>query len=209
MYKRLKNLNFLGFLLPFVRILHKPLFTLKSEYSEFCINLICSCNNSSLHIIYDKSLPDEQVLFKKGNKTNGTIPGNHTTSGWNSNTITLEVNKAGSTITCAASNYGTTTINQNTLIEIDLDDYSWGYLFRGKTQYGYCAQSQPKSYYQNIYFSGKGPLKAEAIISKQNNNMLEILNDGLYANIDLAIEEYTSDEIQEIIKEINEAVTSP
>ena len=39
--------------------------------------------------------------------------------------------------------------------------------------------------------------------------MLEILNDGLYANIDLAIEEYTSDEIQEIIKEINEAVTSP
>ena len=160
-------------------------------------------------LIYDKSLPDEQVLFKKGNKTNGTIPGNHTTSGWNSNTITLEVNKAGSTITCAASNYGTTIINQNTLIEIDLDDYSWGYLFRGKTQYGYCAQSQPKSYYQNIYFSGKGPLKAEAIISKQNNNMLEILNDGLYANIDLAIEEYTSDEIQEIIKEINEAVTSP
>ena len=160
-------------------------------------------------LIYDKSLPDEQILFKKGNKTNGTIPGNHTTSGWNSNTITLEVNKAGSTITCAASNYGTTTINQNTLIEIDLDDYSWGYLFRGKTQYGYCAQSQSKSYYQNIYFSGKGPLKAEAIISKQNNNMLEILNDGLYANIDLAIEEYTSDEIQEIIKEINEAVTSP
>lgn len=160
-------------------------------------------------LIYDKSLPDEQVLFKKGNKTNGTIPGNHTTSGWNSNTITLEVNKAGSTITCAASNYGTTTINQNTLIEIDLDDYSWGYLFRGKAQYGYCAQSQPKSYYQNIYFSGKGPLKAEAIISKQDNNMLEILNDGLYANIDLAIEEYTSDEIQEIIKEINEAVTSP
>ena len=160
-------------------------------------------------LIYDKSLPDEQVLFKKGNKINGTIPGNHTTSGWNSNTITLEVNKAGSTITCAASNYGTTTINQNTLIEIDLDDYSWGYLFRGKTQYGYCAQSQPKSYYQNIYFSSKGPLKAEAIISKQNNNMLEILNDGLYANIDLAIEEYTSDEIQEIIKEINKAVTSP
>lgn len=160
-------------------------------------------------LIYDKSLPDEQVLFKKGNKTNGTIPGNHTTSGWSSNTITLEVNKAGSTITCAASNYGTTAINQNTLIEIDLDNYSWGYLFRGKTQYGYCAQSQPKSYYQNIYFSGKGPLKAEAIISKQDNNMLEILNDGLYANIDLAIEEYTSDEIQEIIKEINEAVTSP
>ena len=61
----------------------------------------------------------------------------------------------------------------------------------------------------DIYFSGKGPLKAEAIISKQDNNMLEILNDGLYANIDLAIEEYTSDEIQEIIKEINEAVTSP
>lgn len=159
-------------------------------------------------LIYDKSLPDEQILFTKGNKTNGTIPGNHNTNGWSSNTITLEVNKAGSTITCAASNYGEYVINQNTLIEINLDNYSWGYLFRGKTQYGYCAQSQPKSYYQDIYFSGKGPLKADAIISKKENNMLEVLNDGLYANIDLAIEEYTSDEIQEIINEINEVVTS-
>lgn len=159
-------------------------------------------------LIYDKSLPDEQVLFTKGNKTNGTIPGNHSTSSWSSNTITLEVNKAGSTITCATSNYGEDVINQNTLIEINLDNYSWGYLFRGKTQYGYCAQSQPKSYYQDIYFSGKGPLKADAIISKKENNMLEVLNDGLYANINLAIEEYTSEEIQEIINEINEAVTS-
>lgn len=156
-------------------------------------------------LVYDKSLPDEQVLFTKGNKTNGTIPGNHSTGGWNSNTITLEVNKAGSTITCAASDYGSTVINQKTLIEIDLDNYTWGYLFRGKTQYGYCAQSQPNSYYQNIYFNGKGPLKAETIISPDKDNKLEARSNGLYVSNttgDTHIP-YTDYEIKQIVDEIN------
>lgn len=131
-------------------------------------------------LVYDKDLPDEQVLFTKGNKANGAIPGNHSTSNWDSNTITVEVNKAGSTVTCATSNYGSTIINQDTLIEIDLDSYEWGYLFRGKTQYGYCAQSQPNSYYLDIYFKGKGPLKAEAIISPDEGNSLIVKNNGLY-----------------------------
>lgn len=155
-------------------------------------------------LIYDKSLPDEQVLFTKGNKANGTIPGNHTTGGWSSNTITLEVNKAGSTITCAASNYGSTDIVQSTLIEINLDNYSWGKLFRGKVQYGYCTQSQPKSYFQNIYFNGKGPLKGEVIISPDKDNNLELRDNGLYVSDtggDTHIP-YTDYEIELIVEEI-------
>lgn len=155
-------------------------------------------------LIYDKSLPDEQVLFTKGNKVNGTIPGNHTTGGWSSNTITLEVNKAGSTITCAASNYSSTDIVQTTLIEINLDNYSWGKLFRGKVQYGYCTQSQPKSYFQNIYFNGKGPLKGEVIISPDKDNNLELRDNGLYVSDtggDTHIP-YTDYEIELIVEEI-------
>lgn len=155
-------------------------------------------------LIYDKSLPDEQILFIKGNKANGTIPGNHTTGGWSSNTITLEVNKAGSTITCTASNYGSTDIVQSTLIEINLDNYSWGKLFRGKVQYGYCTQSQPKSYFQNIYFNGKGPLKGEVIISPDKDNNLELRDNGLYVSDtggDTHIP-YTDYEIELIVEEI-------
>lgn len=133
-------------------------------------------------LVYDKSLPDQQVLFTKGNKENGTIPGNHSTGGWSGATITLEVNKAGSTITCAASNYNSTEINPDTLIEIDLDDYSWGHLFRGKVQYGYCNQSQANSYFKDIYFSGKGPLKATALLSMEQGNGLVIKDDGLYVD---------------------------
>ena len=131
-------------------------------------------------LVYDKSLPDEQVLFTKGNKAGGTIPGNHSTGGWSGSTITVEVNKAGATVTCAASNYGSSNIKQDTIIEINLDDYSWGYLFRGKVQYGYCAQSQPNSYYQEIYFKGKGPLKGNVIISPDTGNSLELRANGLY-----------------------------
>lgn len=149
-------------------------------------------------LVYDKDLPDENVLFTRGNQGNKTVPGNHSTSGWNGATITLEVAKSGSIITCAASNYNSTTINPDTTIRIDLDDYEWGDLFRGKVQYGYCAQSQPKSYFQNIYFDGKGPLKGSVRISQEEGNGLVLKEDGLYASG----EKYTDQEIYDAVAEI-------
>lgn len=136
-------------------------------------------------LVYNKSLPGQEVLFRKGNRENGTIPGNHTTGNWNGASITVEVNKVGAIITCATSDYNSTEINQDTLIEIDLDNYEWGHLFRGKVQYGYCAQSQASSYYQDIYFYGKGPLKGYAILSPNINNALEAREDGLYVSKNL------------------------
>ena len=149
-------------------------------------------------LVYDKNLPDESVLFTKGNKPDGDIPGNHNTNAWDGYTITLEVNKSGSIITCATSDYNSATINISTLIEIDLDDYSWGSLFRDKVQYGYCTQSQPNTYFEDIYFSGKGPLKGDVLISSEEGNGLTLKEDGLYASG----EKYTDQEIYDAVAEI-------
>lgn len=131
-------------------------------------------------LVYNKSLPNEQVLFTQGNQPGGTVPSNAPSGGWNNATIRVEVNKTANTIICATSNYNTNEINANTLIKIDLDDYAWGKLFREKVQYGYSTQSQPYSFFQDIYFSGKGPLTAEVNVSNEADNALEVKDDGLY-----------------------------
>jgi hypothetical protein len=92
----------------------------------------------------------------------------------------MEVSKAGNAVECSISNWGSLDINLNTIINIDLHDYSWGHLFTGRVQYGYCNQSQANSYFTDIYFSGKGPLKANIILSPDENNGLEIRDNGLY-----------------------------
>lgn len=158
--------------------------------------------NFTYAIVYNRELNGEQIV-----KT-GTMSSGHTTGAWSGNYITMEVSKAANAIECSISDWGSLDINLNTVINIDLNDYSWGQYFTGRVQYGYCNQSQPNSYFTDIYFSGKGPLKADVFISEKENNMIQVLEDGLYTNIDLAVEEYTSEEIQEIIKEINGKVAS-
>lgn len=125
-------------------------------------------------LVYNKSLSGETIIKK------GTMSSGHNTGGWNGNFITMEVSKAGSAVECSISNWGSYNINLGTAMSIDLDDYSWGYLFRDRVQYGYCNQSQAKSYFTDIYFSGKGPLKADVIISPDEDNGLEIRENGLY-----------------------------
>jgi hypothetical protein len=125
-------------------------------------------------LVYNKSLAGEQLIKK------GTMSSGHNKGGWNGNFITMEVSKAGSAVECSISNWGAYNINLGTTISIDLDDYSWGHLFRERVQYGYCNQSQAKSYFTDIYFSGKGPLKADIIISPDEDNGLEIRENGLY-----------------------------
>ena len=158
-------------------------------------------------LVYNKSLSGEQII-KTGKMSSG-----HSTSGWNNNYITMEVTKAGTAIECSISNWGSLDININTVITIDLNNYSWGKYFAGRVQYGYCNQSQAKSYFTDIYFNGKGPLKAEVILSTDEGNSLEIRDNGLYCGGDnRKCEEYTKVEIQEIVDEINNRLgtyTSP
>lgn len=125
-------------------------------------------------LVYNKSLSGEQIV-KTGKMSSG-----HSTAGWNSNYITMEVSKSGSAVECSISNWNSLDINLSTVISIDLNDYTWGHYFKDKVSYGYCNQSQPKSYFTDIYFGGKGPLKATAIISPDDGNSLEIRDNGLY-----------------------------
>lgn len=127
-------------------------------------------------LVYNRDLAGQQII-KTGTMSNG-----HTTGGWSGSYITMEVSKAGSTVECSISDWNSLDINLSTIMTIDLNDYSWGYLFKGRVQYGYCNQSQPNSYFTDIYFNGKGPLKAEVILSPDNGNALEIRDNGLYCS---------------------------
>lgn len=125
-------------------------------------------------LVYNRGLSGQQIV------ATGTMSNGHTTTGWSNNFITMEVSKAGSTVECSISDWGSLDINLSTTISIDLHDYSWGHYFTGRVQYGYCNQSQPNSYFTDIYFSGKGPIKAEVIISPDDGNGLELRDNGLY-----------------------------
>ena len=140
-------------------------------------------NANGYYLYYDYMLPDEQLIASCGNLPGGIKPLYwNKTRGWNqvTNGITMQVSKAGSTIECACSNWNEKDINPKTTIIIDLDDYPWGYMFKGRVRYGYCNQSQAQSYFTDIYFSGKGPLKGNVILSPDDNNGLEIRDNGLY-----------------------------
>ena len=138
-------------------------------------------------LVYDYMLPDQQILFKAGNGTGGTVPSGSGSSGWNKygNGITITVTKNKNLITATCSNWNSTTLNENTKIRIDLNNYSWGYLFQGPVRYGYCNHSQASSFFQNIDFVSLNQASANLLIasvkiSKETDNCLKKLSDGLY-----------------------------
>lgn len=138
-------------------------------------------------LVYDFYLPDQQILFKSGNGPGGTAPTNNGSSGWNkiSNGITVQVTKFKNIITATCSNWNSTVLNENTKITIDLNDYSWGHLFKGAVRYGYCNISQPDSFFQNISFLSDNSASTEKFlatvkVSKESNNIVNIKEDGIY-----------------------------
>ena len=171
-------------------------------------------NSNGYYLYYNYMLPNQVLIASCGNVPNGTIPQywNHY-SGWSTvpNGITMEVSKAGSTVEVTVSNWNETTLNPNTTILINLNDYSWGYLFKDKVQYGYCNQSQAYSYFTEISFSGKGPLKASTLLSSDEGNKIEIRNNGIYcggSEENVIHETYTVQEILELAQEINTLLKS-
>ena len=156
-------------------------------------------------LVYNKSLSGEQTI------RTGVMGSGHSTGGWNNSYITMEVSKAGSTVECSISNWNSLTINPNTVMSVDLNNYSWGHYFTGKVQYGYCNQSQAKSYFTDIYFQGKGPLKGSVIISTDEGNALELRDNGLYCGGGggSSCEEATKEQIEQMIKEIWSSIDWP
>ena len=143
---------------------------------------------NSWRLIYDYSLPDSQVLFNIGNNPNGGVrPSGYSSGGWNSitNGITVRVTKHKNIITATCSNWNSKTINEDTKITIDLNDYSWGHLFQGSVRYGYCNESQAYSFFQDIDFlsdnqASSSLLIASVKISEEPNNGVIEKDDGIY-----------------------------
>lgn len=143
---------------------------------------------NSWKMIYDYMLPDEQVLFNIGNNPGGGVqPSGYSSKGWNgiSNGITVQVTKYKNLVTATCSNWNSKDLNENTKISIDLNDYSWGYLFQGPVRYGYCNFSQAYSFFQDIEFISKNQatsssLVASVKISEEDNNGIVEKEDGIY-----------------------------
>ena len=152
-------------------------------------------------LVYNRNLSGEQIVKI------GTMSSGHSSGGWSGNYITMEVAKAGNAVECSISNWNSLIINPGTVINIDLNDYSWGHYFTDKVQYGYCNQSQAGSYFTNIHFEGKGPLKANAIISSAEGNGLELREDGLYHKN--TSEEIDKEQITQMIIEIWDLLNAP
>ena len=143
---------------------------------------------NSWKMIYDYMLPDEQVLFNIGNNPGGGVqPSGYSSGGWNkiSNGITIQVTKYKNLVTAICSNWNSKDLNENTKISINLNDYSWGYLFQGPVRYGYCNLSQAYSFFQDIEFISENQatsssLVASVKISKEDNNGIVEKKDGIY-----------------------------
>lgn len=139
-------------------------------------------------LVYDFYLPDQEVLFRAGNGPNGTTPSNAGSSGWNrlGGGITVRTTKHKNIITAACSNWNSDAgINEDTMITIDLNDYSWGHLFQGAVRYGYCNISQANSFFQDIDFHSENAASASKFlavvkVSDKANNAVTVEEDGLY-----------------------------
>ena len=155
------------------------------------LSAICSRRGTTIldwALVYDYMLPDQQILFRCGNGTNGTVPTDSGSSGWNnySDGITVTIIKNKNLITATCSDWNSNILNENTKISIDLNDYSWGYLFQGLVRYGYCNYSQQNSFFQNINFASINHASANLLIasvkiSQEANNEIIEKDDGIYA----------------------------
>ena len=143
---------------------------------------------NSWKMIYDYMLPDQQVLFNIGNNPGGGVqPSGYSSGGWNGipNGITIQVTKYKNLVTATCSNWNSKDLNENTKISIDLNDYSWGYLFQGPVRYGYCNFSQAYSFFQDIEFLSENQATSSSFIasvkiSEEDNNGIVEKEDGIY-----------------------------
>ena len=146
--------------------------------------------NCRVGIVYNLQLPG-QTLITNYNITNAN-------SGWNlySEGITLYITKVKNEIHVYTTAWGSQ--NNNTSIQdashmnfvqnlaIDLDDYSWGHLFKQKVRYGYGNLGQPNSVFDKVFFYSSDMTMpnihvANIKISQDEHNAISVKEDGIYA----------------------------
>ncbi len=111
----------------------------------------------------------------------------NTSGAWNSvpNGIFVEVKKYGNQVSVCCSQFNSTELDESMRLNIDLSTYSFGHLFNGPVQYGYCNISQKLSYFQNVsfvssYVATSTIALASVKISNDPLNCLEARQDGLW-----------------------------
>lgn len=131
-----------------------------------------------LAIWYDYYLPDQQRIAYKSIGGNG---------GWSavSTGITLKVEKHKNMVSVICSRWNSLTLDEAMRIDIDLDNYTWGWLFSGFSHYGYCNCSQAYSFFQNIKFTSSNSASstevvASVVLSDDPLNGLSVQKDGLF-----------------------------
>lgn len=131
-----------------------------------------------LAIWYDYYLPDQQRIAYKSIGGNG---------GWSSipTGLTLKVEKHKNMVSVICSRWNSLTLDESMRIDIDLDDYTWGWMFSEFAHYGYCNCSQANSFFQNINFTSSNnasstEVVASVVLSDDPLNGLSIYKDGLF-----------------------------
>ena len=169
-------------------------FVFDNNNKPHTLSIICDSGGFSYRwaLIYDYCLPDQQVVAAS------TAP-NNIPSKWQNNFITINVTKHKNLITCTCTDWNGTTLNENTKISVDLNNYSWGDLFNKSVRYGYCNQSQAYSYFKDISFESKNSASSKILfanvkLSSEENNQIILKEDGLYIddkiNIDISQENH-------------------
>ena len=144
--------------------------------------------NYKFGLFYDFCNPDMQLI------NNYNILNCPTT--WQDNFIYLYINKNFNNISISITDWNKEldyiSINDIDLndfqytYDIDLDNYSFGYLFDNIVKYGYGVVSQAYPYYENILFYSdnyqeSNAKQANVKISQESGNSLILKSDGLYA----------------------------
>lgn len=74
--------------------------------------------------------------------------------GWSSRTTRVKVQRDGDVFKVWASPWNSEVVDENSLIEINLDDYPALAALKGEASYGYHTHSQRNSTYRNVQFEG-------------------------------------------------------
>lgn len=142
--------------------------------------------DNSYSLWYDYCLPDQKRILTCGNSAVGIKPNGPQTGSWSTcGGILVEIYKEHEVLEITVSDWGGTTLNQDTKMSIDLFDYDWGKQFIDLVRYGYFCLSQKGASFRVDNFEARtnptyNTFLANVRRSSSSNNAIVINSDGLY-----------------------------
>ena len=129
-------------------------------------------NNYSWFVAYNffqfsSEFGSDSVLINKSNIIPRCNPDNW--NNYNPGTV-IKVKRDGNHFKVWTSKCGETTIDENSLIEFNLDDYPELKIFKGPKPYGFSARSQDATTFSNIVFKNTSPIAIDKYVFDIKNN---------------------------------------